>query len=398
MLTGRPLRRPSLALAAALLCAVLAPGLRAQDSALDRQLERAERRFAQAQEEREAAYEELLAEYRECEAWFAGEEDAPAEAPNAFARWFRVRDLPEEEWPAERTRLAAESAFHEVWNAELYKRARAARGFRESQRKLESAFHALEKLRHPERYQRGFEDTPTGMALVPAGTYELVPATGYLIGHPDLQEARKLRLAAFYLDRREVSCAEYARFLLSLPPALREEHLPAAWAWSPEGSPVFPDGTAGLPVTGVSWKSAASYAEWAGKRLPTEDEWQAAAAGFGARRYPLGDQFDATRINARAHGAGVPLPSSEVTEDHTPQGILGLSGNVREWCADLFEEEAGKDEADRVDEAGPATLAVARGGSYLDGPEACESSYRWLFPAVGTQLPNVGFRCAMDVR
>ncbi len=397
MLAGRLSSRFPWIPALLLLCGAVST-VSAQDPQRERQLLRAENRFAAAQEDRDQAYQQLLAEYRACGAWIRQDEDAPEEPPNALERWFRSRELPETAWEAERGTLEEQGPFHDLWNRELYKRARGARNYREAQRKLERAFHALEKLRHPERYQRGFDRTPTGMALIPGGVYPLVQATGYLIGHPDLQEDRELKVDAFYLDRREVSCAEFARFLLSLPPGLREEHLPAAWSWSDEGSPVFPDGWASIPVSGVSWSSAASYAEWAGKRLPTEDEWQAAAGGFSARRYPIGDRFDAAKINCQAHGAAAALPSTAITEDHTPQGILGMSGNVREWCADLFEEQAGDSEAKPVAESGPTTMAVARGGSFRDSADVCQSSYRWLFPALGTRLATVGFRCAMDVR
>ncbi|MBL7008691.1 MAG: SUMF1/EgtB/PvdO family nonheme iron enzyme [Planctomycetes bacterium] len=398
MLAGRLTSRFPSITALLLACASLSAAP-PQDPQRERQLQRAEIRFASAQEERDVAYRELLAEYRSCQAWIERAEDAPEEEPpQVIERWLRLRELPETAWETERTRLAQEGPFHELWNQELYKRARSARSYRETQEKLERAFHALEKLRHPERYQRGFEQTPTGMALIPGGVYPLVQATGYLIGHPDLQADRELKVDAFYLDRREVSCAEFARFLLSLPPALREEHLPSAWGWSEEGSPIFPDGWGGLPVSGVTWSSASSYAEWTGKRLPTEDEWQAAAAGFGVRRYPIGDRFDAAKINCQAHGAGAALPSNEITEDHTPQGVIGMSGNVREWCADLFEERGGADRSKPVDEAGPTTMAVARGGSFRDNADACQSSYRWLFPALGTRLASVGFRCAMDVQ
>ncbi|RMH01603.1 MAG: hypothetical protein D6702_10900 [Planctomycetota bacterium] len=394
MLAGRSAVRSALLAALALLA--VAPAA-AQDEVRDRRLERAERRFAQAQEERDAAYRDLRRDYEACAAWIAGDELRPPPPPDTLARWFRQRDLAEAAWGEERARLAAAGPFHELWNGELYKRSRAARRYREAQQQLERAFHALEKLRHPERYQRGFAETPPGMTLIPAGTYTLAPATGYLIGHPDLQEPREVRLAGFYLDRNEVTCADYARFLLSLPAGLREEHLPADWSWAPDGSPMFPDGHAAVPVTGVSWASAASYAEWAGKRLPTEDEWQAAAAGFGARAWPIGDRFDAAKVNCLAFGAGRPLAAAEIPEDSTPQGVVGLSGNVREWCADLFQAGAGDEPARRATEVGPETVAVVRGGSFQDRAEACASTFRWLYPALGTRLPTVGFRYAMDV-
>ena len=390
-------RRPTgfAALLAAVLCALPAAG---QDARQERKIERAERRFAKALEARDEAYEELLAEYRAAEAWLtSGAEPAPP-PPDVVRRWLLERAVPPERFGVERVRLAEDRPFHEWWNEELFQLSKPARRYSQTARALEKSFHALERLRHPERYDRGFERTPAGMALIPAGTYVLGPSTGYLLGHPKVQEERQDRLSAFYLDRREVSCAEYARFLLAQPPSLRDEHLPSNWSWSEDGSPLFPDGWASYPVVGVTWASAASYAEWIGKRLPTEEEWEAAAGGFSRRRYPMGNRFDVGKVNCRAFGAGSPRSPQEFSEDSTPQGIQSMTGNVREWTSDLYEEPPGKDVAKQVDRAGAETMAVVRGGSFQDDPESCTTVYRWLYPALDTRLDFVGFRCAKDVR
>ncbi|TAH35925.1 MAG: hypothetical protein EYC70_11785 [Planctomycetota bacterium] len=372
-------------------------GRAAQQAPAARELSRAQQRFDAAVAGRDAADAALAADYAACEAWVLATADAPAQPPATLRGYLEELGVPAERWPQRRTELAAE-AFHVLWNRELYLRSAAAKGYAKAVADLEEAFQALERLRHPERFQRGFAETPQGMALVRGGHSTLGPCSGYILGYPKLAQERSARLQPYYLDQREVTCAEYARFLLAQPRGLREEHLPLGWGMDAAGAPLFPEGAAQVPVTGVSWTSAARYAQWAGKRLPSEDEWEAAAAGTERRRFPMGERFDATRANGRASGTGRARPADDYPADSTPQGIRSMTGNVREWTADLYDEKPGKDRATPVRVAGAYTMAAVRGGSYLDEPDSCASTFRWMEPALGARLPNVGFRCAADVR
>lgn len=396
MLPARPILERMLSVA--FLAIALPSLLLGQDPRMDRKVARAEKRFDNALTTRDRCYEDLLEEYNTCEKWLSDETLLGTPPPRPLLDWFKDSAVPESQYSAEQARILEGQEFFLFWNSELYKRSRAARAFSVAAKKLERSFHSLEKLRHPERYQKGFEKTPTGMALIPSGKYTLASAEGYLLGYPKFQKEREIQVSSFYLDKLEVTCSEFSRFLLAQPPALREEHLPSTWHWSSDGSPLFPDGHAGHPVTGISWSTAAQYAEWIGKRLPTENEWQVAATGFSQRRYPLGDLFDASKINCQAFGAGHVLPSKQFTEDSTPQGLLCMTGNVREWTSDLYEEPMGSDRAKPVRSAGSETMAVVKGGSWRDDPAKCQAHFRWLFPAMNTRLSYVGFRCAMDIR
>ncbi|HJM39302.1 MAG TPA: SUMF1/EgtB/PvdO family nonheme iron enzyme [Planctomycetota bacterium] len=382
----------------AFLAIVMPSLLVAQDPRMERKLARAEKRFSDALATRDRCYNDLLTEYSACKRWLSEETELGKAPPRPLKEWLVASAVPEPQYVDEQTRILREREFHLFWNTELYKRSRTARAFSVAAKKLERSFHAIEKLRHPERYQKGFETTPTGMALIAAGKYTLPPSEGYLLGYPKFQKEREIKVSAFYLDKYEVTCSEFSRFLLAQPLALREEHLPSTWRWSSDGSPLFPDGHAAHSVTGVSWSTASQYAEWVGKRLPTENEWQIAASGFSQRRYPLGDLFDASKINCQAHGAGQVLPSRQFPEDSTPQGILCMTGNVREWVSDLYEEPINSDRAKSVRDAGPESMAVLKGGSWRDDPAKSQAHYRWLFPATDTRLSYVGFRCAMDIR
>jgi formylglycine-generating enzyme required for sulfatase activity len=142
----------------------------------------------------------------------------------------------------------------------------------------------------------------------------------------------------FYLDRTEVPNGAYARFVRETG-----RGAPASWAGG-----VPPPGGENLPVVGVTWDDARSYAEWAGKRLPTELEWEVACRGPEGFRYSWGDEFVADRarvpepivvspgttIERRPSLGPVPVDSVSPGRDTSPFGILHLVGNVREWVWD----------------------------------------------------------------
>ncbi len=184
----------------------------------------------------------------------------------------------------------------------------------------------------------------------------------------------EVRLAPFWMDRYEVTNAQFRR-------------------WKPDWQ-----GEPDLPVTSVTWHMAAAYAGWAGKRLPTEAEWEFAASGGGhGAKYPWGNREPAPSVaNYAASGRGAPAPVGSYRSN--PYGLYDLAGNVWEFCLDPWGPySAGavtQTEADlrRMREA-RAERRVIRGGSYGAGPfnmrVTARDSHRADNPA-----PHVGFRCA----
>jgi hypothetical protein len=166
------------------------------------------------------------------------------------------------------------------------------------------------------------------MVLVPAGPFVMGNAQGLADEKPE----RKLELKAFYIDRTEVTIAEYARFVEATGhPA------PPDWA---EGKP-DPKRLA-FPVVNVSWYDANSYARWAGKRLPTEAEWEKAARGDDARRLPWGNEWDDQRANVEGKSGDQKLkPVGSYPNGASPYGALDLTGNAWEWTADWYQPYAG---------------------------------------------------------
>lgn len=130
-------------------------------------------------------------------------------------------------------------------------------------------------------------------------------------------------LPDFYLDVYPVSNAEYARFVTATG-----REAPQHW----KDGELSPD-IANHPVVFVTWRDAAAYAEWAGKVLPTSQQWEKAARGARGTAYPWGDQPTPAKCNVRENGVGETTPVDRYQSGASPYGIYDMCGNVWEWCS-----------------------------------------------------------------
>ena len=228
---------------------------------------------------------------------------------------------------------------------------------------------------------------PGDMVAVPKGELPIPEQRGRGWPHPG-QKAEKRVVKAYYIDRTEVTGAAYAAFLREVKNVkTREKLLPLGWKLDEKGAPSLPDGAAALPVFGVSYEGATSFAESLGKRLPSEDEWERAARGNAGLRYPWGAEF--TEGSAVVGGRPGPAAAGSTAGDRSPFGAMDMAGNVSEICAT---HPDGKP----VKGLPPATeQVVIRGGNFKDSADEAANDWRYVI-GPSARSEKVGFRCAMD--
>jgi formylglycine-generating enzyme required for sulfatase activity len=254
------------------------------------------------------------------------------------------------------------------------------------------------------------------MILVPAGTFVMgstgddvlsalvdcqhEPAGDRCEGTQFADESppHRVTLSAYFLDRTEVTVAEYGRCVA----AGRCRALPLG-----DGARRFD--RPNYPASLVTWDEARTYCAFRGARLPTEAEFERAARGTSGRRYPWGELYNSHASN---HGrlAWQPTddkdgyaelaPVGSFPSGRTPDGFLDLAGNVSEWVSDRYAPQY--DDSDVTDPQGPretsgAPARVVRGGSYESAAPGLRGAARQA-EEPGTRRPWIGFRCAKSLR
>jgi len=242
---------------------------------------------------------------------------------------------------------------------------------------------------------------PAGMVMVSAGAYPIGRDNGSDLEKPQ----RKVDLPAFFIDRTEVTNADYKKFVDAT-----SHKPPSNW---PGGN--YPADRASYPVTGIKWVDADAYAKWAGKRLPTEAEWEAAARGSDGRRYPWGNDWRAGLANieiktskkyAEKDYPDEIKPVGQYANGASAAGALDMIGNVWEYTADEFNLYPGNPKSLDTITVGPdkrkleldpgKTYRVIRGGAF-DGDQQHDASYRGLIDD-SLPYPKTGFRCVKDAK
>jgi formylglycine-generating enzyme required for sulfatase activity len=222
------------------------------------------------------------------------------------------------------------------------------------------------------------------MVLVPAGEFTM----GSDEGDDDEQPVHRVVLDSFYLDTFEVTNGRFAKFVAAIqsePP----------WGFADQETPVV---DAERPVRWVTWLEATGYCLWAGKRLPTEAEWEKAARGTDGRVYPWGND-PPTAVQAvfgLKEGAETASPVGDHPQGRSPYGIHDLAGNLYEWVSDWYDDLFYQTPPTR-NPRGPSngTAKVQRGGSYINSPYRLRATFRTKADPTEHD-PHVGFRCAQD--
>ncbi len=211
-----------------------------------------------------------------------------------------------------------------------------------------------------------------------------IPGGTFMMGRdksPDPAEnpAHSVTVAPFYIDRTPVTNAEYAGFVRATRHAA-----PPSWT-----NGAYPAGQDQWPVTDVTWNDAQAYAQWKGKRLPTEAEWEFTARGSDGRLYPWGNNFRASATNSSESKLAHPQPVGSHPDAASPSGVLDMSGNVWQWCQDAYQPYQGQHPTFEI----PVTAKVMRGGSFDSDKNHVTTTARNLDLAT-SHSPKIGFRCA----
>lgn len=231
---------------------------------------------------------------------------------------------------------------------------------------------------------------PNKMVLIPAGTF--IMGTDYRL--PDEGPQHEVTLPAYYIDKYEVTNLQYKQFI------------DATGHRSPDHfrNRTFPDGKADHPVTYVDWNDATAYCEWAGKRLPTDQEWEKAARGTDGRMFPWGAEFDINKANtpvrwAALHLEGDTTPVGAFKAGASPYGLYDMTGNVWEWTSSWYQPYPGNQ---RITENYGEKYKTLKGGSWWDcsfykcGISAPVFNRSFFQPK--TKNESFGFRCAKDAK
>ncbi len=219
----------------------------------------------------------------------------------------------------------------------------------------------------------------------------LVPAGKFTMGDNEVLPRKEIYLDAFYMDKYEVTTSRFASFLKATGSVNQ-----------PEGWETVDLSTRGdRPVVGVTWFEANAYCRWAGRRLPTEAEWEKAARGTDERAFPWGNEMPSSSLatflrksSLDAYKEGLsPVGSHEAGK--SPYGIHDLAGNAYEWVADWFRD--GYVAGQTMNPSGPESsqTKVLRGGGWQDPAQRIASTRRYSGTPTN-RADDVGFRCARN--
>ena len=231
------------------------------------------------------------------------------------------------------------------------------------------------------KYEKQLKEEKKKNELIENKEMVFIPEGNFLMGSDKglSNEAplHKVFVKSFFIDKYPVTVGEYKEFV-------------KATGYKSEADNYRPqDFFDNLPITYVSWDDASAFAEWLGKRLPTEAEWEYAARGTDGRTWPWGNEWSFKKLASREGGYTEPVPAGKFPQGQSPFGVMDMAGNVWEWTSDKEQPYPYK---------GPSSegnLKIFKGGSWSHDKKYARCSMRYLAARDGW-ANDLGFRCVMD--
>jgi formylglycine-generating enzyme required for sulfatase activity len=259
----------------------------------------------------------------------------------------------------------------------------------------------------------------SAMVLVPAGAFLMGLQERDFLAEEHEKPQREVFLAAFWIDVYPVTNTRFGKFMTAGGYDEPRWWSAAGWAWRESTNTRQPLQwgergweSADQPVAGVSWYEAEAYARWAGRRLPTDAEWEKAARGTDARRFPWGNDWPTVDLANFASHVGRTTPVGLYRKGVSPYGCHDMAGNVNNWTSDWYWPEFGRfclqqgllrnpqlHDSLRAHLGEPAiTYKVDRGGGFATPREQQEvlGCTRKVFWPPQSREPWNGVRTAMD--
>jgi formylglycine-generating enzyme required for sulfatase activity len=232
----------------------------------------------------------------------------------------------------------------------------------------------------PARNEPRIPEAPPGMVYIAGGEFMM----GNNAGDEYEKPAHKVSVAPFFMDITEVTCEQYLKFLTA---TIRRD--PDHWT-----KQTCRGGTDKQPVTGVDWNDAKAYADWANKRLPTEEEWEFTARGVQGAKYPWGNEWRSNAANASDSSAQRLTEVGSYPNGKTSTGVMDLIGNAWEWTSSDVAVYPGGSLSSPIQ----PNVKVIRGGSWREGNNEATGTYRgYLHIADAEDYSATGFRCVKNI-
>ena len=245
---------------------------------------------------------------------------------------------------------------------------------------------------------------PKGMVSIPAGEFQMGSNDPGQRAENNEQPVHTVYINAFFMDEHEVTNLEYKQFVVANPNwqknRIDKRFHTGNYLKHWEGN-AYPSGKTRHPVVSVSWYAAMAYAQWKGKRLPTEAEWEyAARGGLSGKKYPWGDEYE---LGGREWDGD----TTAVGKKYPPNGygLYDMAGNVQEWCLDEYNKDfyltsprenplSGANSVDWVinNFADIKSDRVVRGGSWFSSWQLLRVAFRSWHRPWGTYT-DIGLRC-----